>query len=130
MGLAFTLLNLLGMLARYGVPQPDLQAVTWNNLLSTALLIGLIEELPYRGLILSELQARWGFWSANLATTLLFAAIHLPGWLALGLFTFEVLIFVLIFGFLMGLLVRISGSLWSAIVAHSLNDFLSVVIFA
>jgi membrane protease YdiL (CAAX protease family) len=129
-GLAFTALNLLGMLARYGVPTPDPAALTWNSVLSTSLLIGFIEEVPYRGLMLNEFQARWGFWTANVATTLLFTAIHLPGWLSLGLFTVEVLIFVLVFGFLMGLLVRLSGSLWSAITAHSLNDLLNAVVFA
>jgi len=67
------------------------------------LLIGIIEEIPYRGFMLQKLAERLGFWRANLITSLLFLAIHLPGWIAL--------------------------QLWAPILTHSANDFLSFVVF-
>ncbi|MCE7988041.1 MAG: CPBP family intramembrane metalloprotease [Caldilinea sp. CFX5] len=128
-GLLVTLVNFLLSLVRYGWPQPALHALTWNHLFSTFLLIGLIEEIPYRGFILQKLQERFNFWFANLLTSLLFVAIHLPGWLKLDLLRGETVIFVFGFGLVMGLIFRYAQSLWSVIVAHSLNDFLAGFLF-
>jgi uncharacterized protein len=128
-GLGLTLINALLGLLRYGLPQPSLQALTWNSVLSTSILIGFVEEIPYRGLILRKLEGALGFWPASLLSSLLFLAIHLPGWILLGIFSVETAGFIFIFGMIMALVVRRSGSLWSAIVAHSLNDFLAAIIF-
>src|SRR5262249_23402910 len=106
-----------------------LRSVTWNSILGTSLLIGFIEEIPYRGFILQKFQERYGFWVANLLSSLLFLSMHLPGWISLHVLRAEVVIFVFFFGALMAFVFRYSKSLGSAIVAHSLNDFLSVVIF-
>src|SRR5262245_15375304 len=54
-GLALTLLNLVGSMARFGLPHPDPHRLTWNSLLGTSLLVGVIEEIPYRGFILQKL---------------------------------------------------------------------------
>jgi CAAX protease family protein len=69
------------------------------------------------------------FWLANLMTSLLFLAIHLPGWIALHTLNAPAALTVAVFGFVMGLAVKWSDSLWAAIVAHSANDFLSFVVF-
>jgi membrane protease YdiL (CAAX protease family) len=129
MGLAVTALNLLLSLVRFGVPQPTLQSVTWNSLLGTSFLIGVVEEIPYRGFMLQKFQERLPFWAANLLTSLLFVSIHLPGWLALHLLRVETVTFVFGFSIIMGVVFRLAQSLWSVIVAHSLNDFLTVVLF-
>lgn len=128
-GLAFTGINALLSLARFGVPHPSLQSLSWNSILSTSFVIGAIEEIPYRGFMLQKLQERAPFWVANLLTSLLFVCIHLPGWLALHLLRIEAVMFVFLFSIVMGVLFRYSQSLWSVIVAHSLNDFLASVIF-
>jgi hypothetical protein len=128
-GLTLTALNFLSSLARFGAPHPNLRSVTWNSILGTSLLIGFVEEIPYRGFILQKFQERYGFWVANLFSSLLFLSMHLPGWISLHLLKAETVIFVFVFGVLMAIVFRYSNSLWSAIVAHSLNDFLSVVIF-
>ena len=128
-GLAFTGVNALLSLARFGVPHPGLQSLSWNSVLSTSLMIGVIEEIPYRGFMLQKLQERAPFWVANLLTSLLFVCIHLPGWLALHLLGVEPVVFVFVFSILMGVLFQYSRSLWSVILAHSSNDFLANVIF-
>lgn len=128
-GLALSALNFCGSLARLGVPHFDARAVTWNSILSTSLLIGFVEEVPYRGFILQELQERLGFWPAGLLSSLLFVGIHLPGWFLLGSFRAEVAASVFVFGAGLAVVFRYSKSLWSVIVAHSLNDFLAFVVF-
>jgi membrane protease YdiL (CAAX protease family) len=70
--LVLTAINLLGSLARFGVPHVSLERVTWNSVLGTSFLVGFIEEIPYRGFMLQKFAARTGFWPANLITSLLF----------------------------------------------------------
>jgi CAAX protease family protein len=97
--------------------------------LGTSFLVGFIEEIPYRGFMLRKFEERVGFWLANLVTSLLFLAIHLPGWLALHTLRPGAAAAVGVLGFVMGLAVRYSNSLWAPIVTHSANDGLSFVIF-
>ena len=127
--IGFSTLNLLAALVQHGWPQLRPGAVTWNSILSTSLLIGFVEEIPYRGLIFQKLNEWFSFPVASLISSLLFLAIHLPGWLSLHLFTLHNAIFVFVFGIVMTVLLRLSQSLWAPIVSHSLNDFFSAVLF-
>jgi uncharacterized protein len=126
--LAFSSVNLLASLAQYGLPHFRVGAFTWNSVLSTSMLIGFVEEVPYRGFIFQKLNEWLSFPYASLISSLLFLAIHLPGWLSLGLFTIQNAIFVFVFGVLMTLLLHYAKSLWAPIVSHSLNDFFAGVI--
>jgi membrane protease YdiL (CAAX protease family) len=128
-GIALTVLNLLGSVTRFGVPHVALHRLTWNAVLGTSLLVGLIEEIPYRGFILQKLQERIGFQRANLVTSLLFVSIHLPGWVALHALRADVAAAVFILSIVFGLAFQYSGSLWAAVVMHSGNDFHSFVLF-
>ena len=47
--LALTAVNLVGMIARFGAPHLTMARVTWNSILGTSVLVGFIEEIPYRG---------------------------------------------------------------------------------
>ena len=127
--LVLTIVNLLASIARYGVPHPTLERVTWNSMIGTSFLIGFIEEIPYRGFMLQKFAERMDFWLANLITSLLFLAIHLPGWLALHMLRADLAITIFIFGIVMAIVFRYADSLWAPIVAHSTNDFLSFVVF-
>ena len=127
--LLLTTLNFLGSMARFGPPHPDMRSVTWNSVLGTSFFVGFIEEIPYRGFMLQKFTERIGFWRANLVTSLLFVAIHVPGWLALRMFRVENAVSIFAIGVVLALAARWSRSLWAAIVAHSANDFLSFVIF-
>jgi CAAX protease family protein len=127
--LALTTLNLAGSILRFGVPHPDMQRVTWNSMLGTSFLVGFIEEIPYRGFILQKLAERMNFWVANLITSLLFLWIHVPGWLALHLLRADTMATIFVFGFVMGIAFRYADSLWTPIIVHSTNDFLSFVVF-
>jgi membrane protease YdiL (CAAX protease family) len=128
-GIGLTALNAAGTVARFGLPHPTMERVTWNSIFGTSLLVGVIEEVPYRGFMLRKFAEWMDFWLANLITSLLFLAIHLPGWIALHTLNAPAALTVAVFGFVMGLAVKWSDSLWAAIVAHSANDFLSFVVF-
>lgn len=127
--LIFSALNFALLLAQHGLPLFRSEAITWNSVLSTSLLIGFVEEIPYRGFILQKLNEWFSFTSAAIISSVLFLAIHLPGWFSLHLFKVRVAIFVFVFGLLMAVLLRYSRSLWAPIVSHSLNDFFTAVVF-
>ncbi len=128
-GLVLAVVVFLGTALRSGMPHPSMRSVTWNSILSTSLLIGVFEEIPYRGFILQKFEERFGFWIANLLSSLLFLSVHLPGWISLHLLNTETVISVFIFGAVLAIVFRYCKSLWGPIVMHSLNDFISFVIF-
>jgi CAAX protease family protein len=127
--IAVTAVNFGGSIARFGLPHPTMDRVTWNSVLGTSFLIGFIEEIPYRGFMLQKLAERLNFSIANLITSILFVAIHLPGWMALHAVRADTTATIFVFSLVMAVIFRFSKSLWAPIVAHSANDFLSFVIF-
>jgi CAAX protease family protein len=127
--LVLTVVNLVGSIARFGPPHPTMERITWNSVLGTSILVGFIEEIPYRGFMLQKFAERVGFWRANLITSVLFLAVHLPGWTALHMLRADTATSVFIFGVVMAIVFKYSDSLWAPIVTHSANDFLSFVIF-
>jgi len=129
LALVLTAINVIGTFARFGMPHLSLQRVTWNSVLGTSFLIGLFEEIPYRGFMLRKFSERMNVWLANLVTSLLFLSIHLPGWIALHIFNPGVAVSVFVLGVVFAWAVSYSGSLWSAIITHSANDCLTFVIF-
>lgn len=82
----------------------------------------LVEELLFRGVLLSALMKRWPVGWAVAGSSLLFALVHLPGlqyqWYALP----NLLVLALL---LAGLRLR-SGSIWPAVLAHGVNNLLAV----
>lgn len=127
--LLFSALNFALLAVQHGRPPFRSEAVTWNSILSTSLLIGFVEEIPYRGFMLQKLNEWFSFASAAVISSLLFLAIHLPGWFLLHLFNIRLAIFIFVFGMLMALLLRYTRSLWAPIISHSLNDFFTAVVF-
>jgi membrane protease YdiL (CAAX protease family) len=129
LALVLTAINVIGTFARFGMPHLSLQRVTWNSMLGTSFLIGFFEEIPYRGFMLRKFSERMNVWLANLVTSLLFLSIHLPGWIALHVFNPGAAVSVFLLGVVFAWAVSYSGSLWSSIITHSANDFMTFVIF-
>ncbi|WP_217988503.1 CPBP family intramembrane glutamic endopeptidase [Paucisalibacillus globulus] len=102
---------------------------TWLN---TVILVGITEEIVFRGFILRKLMQQFTFWKANSITALLFLTIHFPIWFHHELFERPGILFtfiqVFIIGFIFGLIYRKSNSLWSVIIIHSVYN-LGVSIF-
>jgi membrane protease YdiL (CAAX protease family) len=128
-GLTVSALNCVGTMARFGLPAWTGAYVTWNSILGTSILVGVFEEIPFRGFVLQKLQERFGFATSAVLSSLLFVGAHVPGWIMLGLLTADRILFIFAFGVVMAAILRYSQSLWACIISHSLNDGLSFVIF-
>ena len=85
----------------------------------------LVEELLFRGVLLSALLRRWHVGWAVVLSSLVFALIHLPGlqfqWYALPALTLLALT--------LAWLRLHSASIWPAILAHATNNLLGVIVW-
>ncbi len=79
--------------------------------------------------MLQKLEERFAFWMAATISSVLFVGIHIPGWALLGTLNASSIAFVFVFGMIMAIVFRFSKSLWAPVVAHSLNNFISGVLF-
>lgn len=85
-------------------------------LLCIAVMVPILEEIFFRGILLSGLVRHVPFWAANLVQAVLFGLVHeattlFPFYLGMGLLT--------------GWLTRKSESLWPGIVMHATNNFIA-----
>ena len=114
------LLSAARLLLFDGVVLHAAQAVAYGaTWLLAFLLVGLAEEMMFRGYLQTALSRRIGFWKAAAVLSVLFAAAHLgnrgetvPGLLG-----------VVAAGLLFCLLLRVSGSLWLGIGFHAAWDW-------
>jgi len=131
-GLAAPILGslLTQWLAQGHTVTPDIQQIGSNTplglripLVLVVVCVGpLVEELLFRGVLLSALMKRVHVGWAVTGSSLLFALVHLPGldyqWYALP----NLILLALL---LAGLRLR-SGSIWPAVLAHGANNLLAV----
>ncbi|WP_438824400.1 lysostaphin resistance A-like protein [Bacillus sp. JJ1533] len=93
------------------------------------LLVGITEEIVFRGFLLRKLMDSFRFWIANTITSFLFVSIHFPIWFYKGLFEFPYIlssiISVFVMGIIFGFVYKKSNSLWSVIIIHSLYNLLA-----
>jgi CAAX protease family protein len=109
-----------------GEPQPLIQFLAQNRILEdrflligTALVIAPVaEELIFRGYIFGVLRRYTGKWWALLISALVFAAIHAHIPSLAGLFALAITLTLVYEG---------TGSLWAAILMHSLFNAITVV---
>ena len=102
--------------------------LTILGILASVFFSPISEELLFRGFVLPKLNETMGFWQANLVQAALFTAIHWPNWIWVdgfhwSLVTTSVSIFIL--SLLLGWLTRRTNSIWPAVAAHILNNFLA-----
>jgi membrane protease YdiL (CAAX protease family) len=91
---------------------------TASVFVALAVTAGVVEEVAFRGYLLSAFQRRWG-WSVGIAAvSLLFYLSHLGHAYA----TLAFLPFFLAHGLVFGLLVRATGSIVPGVVLHALSD--------
>lgn len=83
----------------------------------------LVEEVLFRGVLLSAIARRHAAWMAGLASAALFACVHLPD---LGFLWYAVPNLLLLGCVLAWLRVQ-SGSIWPAVLTHAVNNALAVV---
>jgi len=107
------------MLEDFGTLISEMSGMT---LVGAVLVIGLGpgigEELLFRGYIQTRLRRRWGPGWAILLTSIFFGVMHIDpvqGTFAMGV------------GFFLGYLTERTGSLWPAIIAHTVNNMVSTL---
>lgn len=94
----------------------------WQAVLFASVIVGapIAEETVFRGYLQPALAARIGLWRAILAQAVLFSFVHLD---PVGFFP------RLLLGVAFGQLVALTGSIWSSVFAHALNNGISTVLF-
>lgn len=85
----------------------------------SGLLVGFLEEVPFRGFILQQLNSRMNFFFSNLLTTLIFLLLHFPLWIITGKNVFEASISISIVSLILGYLYKEFNTLWIPIILHS-----------
>lgn len=128
-GAALVAITYLGKSLPAGARPRD---VTFSLVFVNAVIVApLVEEIALRGFFLKalELSGR-SFWPANVLTTLVFAAMHVPGWLFNGRFPstgalVQAMIPIAGLGLLFGWTKKRSGSLYAAIIVHAINNLYS-----
>lgn len=97
------------------MPTPDVLAWSFVGVF--------VEELLFRGAIQTRLAEDLSPVPAILMTTLLFLAIHIPGWIILSISIDGIKILsILIVGLICGIVRHWSKSLWPAVAIHWANN--------
>ncbi len=130
-GLSLVLLNLIGAYGLRGHVRVDLH-LPLNHWLGAVLMVGLSEEVVFRGFLLSAFAARSRFRIANLLQAVLFLAIHLPGWALMHQFVWpsimQQIVYIFALGAMLGFVRKKSDSLWACMLIHSFNNFAALAI--
>jgi hypothetical protein len=94
------------------------------EIFATTLMVGFVEEMFFRGLMLNALKSH-GFWKAALITALLFGLTHAMNVLAGKSFVEDAaqVFYAVAIGFAFAALVLKKGIIWPLILAHFLIDF-------
>ncbi len=92
------------------------------------LLIGFVEEVYFRGIMLQALKSR-GLWHATVVTAFLFGAAHASNALygASSLYTVLQVGYAIAFGLSFAALVLVTRMIWPVILAHALANFASIL---
>lgn len=89
-----------------------------TSLLTVGILVPIIEEILFRGLIFNELRKNINIWAAIILQALIFGVFHMN--LLQGFVTFFI-------GIVMGLVYVWVKSIWAPIIIHMVNNSISVI---
>jgi membrane protease YdiL (CAAX protease family) len=96
------------------------------------LLVGLSEEVLFRGFFLQKFAEHITFLRANLLQAFLFLLIHVPGWILLNQFKWpavaNLLCYIFGIGLVLGIVLKKSNSLWACMIVHSFSNFASFAV--
>jgi membrane protease YdiL (CAAX protease family) len=132
-GLCFSLVMLSLYLAYDLLTHASLsspQRFTAGPFLGAVLVAPVMEEVFFRGFIIRQLQSWWkSFLWVDLAAAVAFALVHWVGWYSQGRLSFPgslpFTFHLVVLGFILGYLNRFSGSLWTSLILHAVNNLYS-----
>jgi membrane protease YdiL (CAAX protease family) len=103
--------------------------ISIRRFISAVIFAPFIEEFVFRGFILNKLKLSLPFFWANMLTATLFVCAHIPGWVIWGNgISVESSISILLVSFVWGYLYKKTDSFLSPVLAHSLNNLISMVV--
>ncbi len=124
--LLYTLgLTFIAVVMATQVPEGALPSVaSILSLLTMVALIGLFEELLFRGILMRGLESRLGTVAALVISSVAFGLMHYVNWVAGQPFgdTTAQVFHAMGAGFLFGSLMLITGSIWPSVLLHALWD--------
>jgi uncharacterized protein len=107
----------------------DIFKFSLPGLVSTVLLTPVFEETLYRGFLYNKLREITSDWKANLAQSVLFVYIHVPGWIILQHMSAKEMISsivsIFILSLALGFLIKRTNSIYPSIVLHAVNNWIS-----
>lgn len=114
------------LLAFFGLQtQPGLDKIFTKTAFPPLLFVGgafiapFIEEIFFRGFIFSGLRQQWGWQKAIVVSSALFALAHLVPTSLLPIF---------LLGLIFAFVAQISGSIWPAIIIHTFNNLIALLV--
>lgn len=111
----------------------NINSFTLEDFINKFLLVGIEEELVFRGLILNGLTKKETFVKASIVTSILFALIHIPGYirleLELGLIIINCLKISAV-SCVYNYIFKETKSIWPIVIIHSVWDLLFFLIVA
>ena len=100
-----------------GIDTPDSLFAVVLMIIHSALMPAFVEEFAFRGILMQPLRA-WGDWFAIIISSVLFGLMHA---------NMTQVPFAIIAGVALGFATVVTGSLWTSICIHFLNNLASVV---
>lgn len=88
----------------------------------SGLLVGFLEEIPFRGFLLQKLSDHMDFWKANILTTIIFVSMHIPTWINSNKPILQTSVSISFASLALGYLLKKYNSLWTPIICHSVYD--------
>jgi membrane protease YdiL (CAAX protease family) len=118
------------MLVTSAIPSgntPSLFATLARVSVLSSLMASVLEELLMRGFLLGQLMRFTTSLRAQASVAILFALMHLPGWIALEGVSIDLVVstlMIMVLGAVLGAVARASNSILPAIALHCANNFL------
>lgn len=117
--------------ALLGINEPNPQfdfvvpdGFSWVGMVSMLLLAGMLgpltEEMLFRGVLFHWLRNRWAFLPAALASSLIFGIVHVE---------IPIITATFVLGLICAWIYERSGSIWTAVVVHAVNNIAGVLVF-
>lgn len=92
------------------------------------ILVGPLEEIPFRGFYLQKLKSFYSFWKANFISSALFASMHITEILNGQKNIILSLVIIFVIGLWMGYIFEKTKSLWTVSIVHSVYNLCIFII--
>ena len=114
----------INKILHFSFDSPNTFDIDVFKFVNSVLLAGLTEEIVFRGFLLRRLLEDNHFLTSNIFQSFLFSLIHIPIWFHHNQNILLLMIYIFIFGLIMGCVAKRTKSLWTVIIIHSPHNLL------